>query len=213
MLTLYFSPGACSLAPHIALEESGLAYEAKPIFTKRGDNRKPDYLALNPLGKVPTLVADGKVITENVAILPFIADGAPQKNLLPADREGRAAAISLMAFVTSAIHPNFGPLFRPQNFHEDPAVQEALKTRAKKLIADGFAEVERRIAGKPYALGDTFSVVDGYLMSFWNWAKAMGIDVSPFPAYAAQQQKVLTRDAVRKVLAREDEAKKSLESA
>lgn len=213
MLTLYFSPGACSLAPHIALEESGLPYEVKPVFTKRGDNRKPEYLAINPLGKVPTLVADGRVITENVAILPFIADGAPQKNLLPTDRESRAAAISLMAFVASAVHTNFAPLFRPQSFHEDPAVQEALKTRAKKLIGDGFAEVDRRIAGKPYALGDTFSVVDGYLVPFWNWAKAMGIDVSPFANYAAQQEKVRAREAVKTVMAREDEAKKSLEAA
>src|SRR5258708_40219081 len=106
MLTLYYSPGACSLAPHIVLEELGEPFTAKRTVIAEGQNRTPEYLALNPSGQVPTLVVDDKtVLTQNVAILTFLGHVKPAKTLLPTDPLAEAQAISLMAYISSAVHP------------------------------------------------------------------------------------------------------------
>jgi glutathione S-transferase len=211
MLTLYYSPGACSLAPHIALEEAGASFEAKPISLKRGDQRKPDYLAINPKGKVPALVIDGRPLTENPAILTYIARRFPEKKLLPADSiDGEVRALSLLAWASSTIHPTLGRFFGPQRLCDLPGSEESVLRLAREANAANFALVDKALAGKDYALG-AFSVVDAYLFVFFRWAGFLKIDMTPFPNYAAHGARIGKRPAVQRVLAREQEAQEQLE--
>src|SRR3546814_16538204 len=112
MLTYYFSPGACSMAPHIALEEAGAKFEGKAISLANGQHKTPEYLKVSPYGQVPTLLVDGKTLTENVAIMDWVADQHPEANLLPSDPWERIQALSYLFRPTSHRHNSFGPLFQ-----------------------------------------------------------------------------------------------------
>jgi len=120
MLNLYFSPGACSLASHIGIEETGAPYEAKLTALAKGDQRTPEYLAINPRARVPALKTEDGVITENVAILTYLAKRFSEKNLLPRDLSGEVRCLSMMAWLSNTVHPGFTRVFRPERFAEDP---------------------------------------------------------------------------------------------
>src|SRR6185436_20751879 len=115
-LKLYYAPGACSFASHIALEESGLPYETQKLNLQEGDQRKPEYLKLNPNGRVPTLVVDGKPLTENVAILTFLGGGFPDKGLWPKETWSQAMLLSALAWCSNTIHPAYGHLIRAARY-------------------------------------------------------------------------------------------------
>jgi glutathione S-transferase len=134
MLTLYFSPGACSLASHIAIEETGAPYEAKLTALARGEQRTPEYLAINPRARVPALKTEDGVITENVAILTYLAKRFPEKNLLPRDLPGEVRCISTMAWLSNTVHPGFTRVFRPERFAEDAATHEAIKKSGRRCL-------------------------------------------------------------------------------
>src|SRR5258708_39040368 len=126
MLTLYYSPGACSMASHIGAEESGAPYEPKQILIAKGEQKTPDYLKINPRGKVPALkLDDGAVVTENTAILSYLAKRSPEKNLLPTDAAADARCASVMACLSNTVHPAVTRIFRPGKFNEDAAAQDA----------------------------------------------------------------------------------------
>lgn len=213
MLTLYYSPGACSLAPHIALEEAGARYDAKAISLKKGQHKKPDYLAINPRGQVPTLVVDGKPLTQNMAILSYIAQSFPDAHLIPTEPFANATALSWLAFLSSTVHPSFGPLFGPQTYVADPAAREAYVAKLHEILAQRLADIDRSLPRDGYALG-AFSVVDAFLVPFYRWAKLhFGYDMSAYPAYTAHHERMLARPAVQRVLAREEAAQTELEAA
>ena len=135
MLTLYYSPGACSMASHIGAEESGAAYEPTQILIAKGEQKTPDYLKINPRGKVPALkLDDGTVLTENTAILSYLAQRSPEKSLLPKDAAAAARCVSMMAWLSNTVHPAFTHIFRPGNFSEDAAARRRglLRTLAKR---------------------------------------------------------------------------------
>jgi glutathione S-transferase len=200
---LYYAPGACSLASHIALEESGLPYETEKLILANGDQRKPEYLKLNPRGKVPTLVVDGNVLTENVAILTYIAGGYPKAGLWPKKTWDQAQALSMMAWLSNTVHPAYGRYFRSERFVSDPAAAEAVKAKAKEVYEEGLREIDKHLEGRKWAAGDHFTVVDGYLVVFYRWGNRAGLPMKAMKNYTRHVEEVTGRPAVVKVMADE----------
>ena len=192
-MKLYYSPGACSLSPHIALHEAGLAFEAVAASTKT--HQLPDgsdYYAINPLGYVPLLeLDDGTRLREGPAIVQYIADQVPTKNLAPAN--GTLARYRLqewLNFIGTELHKSFGPLF-------NPATPADAKAAAIEKVGKRLAFVEGELAGKHYLAGDNFSVADGYLFTVVNWSSKVGIDLSNLPNVQAHHARVGARPAVQ----------------
>lgn len=195
-MKLYYSPGACSLSPHIALREAGLPadFERVDLRTKKtasGD----DFLAVNPKGQVPTLqLDDGTLLTEGPAVVQYIADRAPASKLAPpAGTLERYRLMELLNFVSTEIHKGFSPLFKPDT-------PDAYKDISKKNLGARFDTVARLLDGKPFLMGDTFSVADGYLFTVLNWAKPMGIDLAGWPVVRDYHQRVAARPAVQEAM-------------
>jgi glutathione S-transferase len=191
-MKLYYSPGACSLSPHIAMHEAGLTFEA--ILAPTKTHKLPDgsdYYAVNPLGYVPYLTLDdGRSLHEGPAIVQYIADQAPAKNLAPANGTyERYKLQEWLTFIGVELHKNFSPLFVPTT-HPDTkaAALERLQSRLKW--------VEGELAGKQYLMGDQFTVADGYLFTVTNWPQYLGVDLTPYPNLVAYRGRVGSRPAV-----------------
>jgi glutathione S-transferase len=213
MITLYYAPSACSLAPHIALEETGEKFETKPIALRKGQQRTPEYVAVNPKSKVPALLIDGKPLTENVAILSYIAKRFPKANLLPTgDLEREMQALSLLAWCTAGIQPVLSRFFGPLRICDAPGSEEATLKLARAENDKNFSLVEKMLEGKEYVL-DRFSVVDCLLYVYFNWAKFHKLDLAAYPNYAAHNERMAKRPAVQRAHAREKEGQKLLDAA
>ena len=198
-MKLYYSPGACSLSPHIALEEAGLPYEALAAPTKTHKLADgTDYYAINPLGYVPLLVLDdGTPLREGPAIVQYIADQAPAKNLAPANGSlARYQMQSWLNFIGTELHKNFSPLF-------NPATTDDGRTAAKEKVGGRLKWVEGELAGKQYLMGDNFTVADAYLFTVTNWAGHTGMDLSPYPNLLAYRARVAARPAVIRAMTAE----------
>ncbi|HYC05373.1 MAG TPA: glutathione S-transferase N-terminal domain-containing protein [Azospirillaceae bacterium] len=203
MTTLFYSPGACSLAPHIVLEEIGRPFDPVLVMLRQGEHLKPEYLAVNPRARVPALSIEGKVLTENAAILTWLAGTAPEKGLLPADPWERAHAHSLMSFLGSSVHIAFAGLWRAGRFAEDEAAHPAIQATSRTAIEKFFDEVETMLTGRDWAFS-TYSVADPYLLVFWRWGTVIGLEMAErFPAWTAHTRRMLARPAVRRALERE----------
>ena len=200
---LYYGPGACSLASHIALEESGIAYETERLILANGDQRKPEYLKLNPRGRVPTLVVDGTVLTENMAILTYVGGGYPQAGLWPKKTWDQAQAVSMMAWFADTVHPSYGHLFRPERYVDGPEHQEAVKAKARGIFEGYLREIDGLLEGRKWLIGDHFTVVDGYPVVFYRWANRQGLPVKSMKNYTRYIDEILGRPAVAKVMADE----------
>lgn len=212
-LQLHYAPGACSRASLIALEETGAPFDAVLVKFMKGDHRSPEYLRLNPKGKVPLLVADGRPLTENVAILTYLARAFPQKRLLPFTGEPFADAevVSLLAWCSSGFHPLVNRFRMPQMSCDLPESFARIRALAGAGLAQNFAVAEERLAGRDWYLGE-FSLVDAYLYWCWFRATGSGFDAAPFPRMAAHERRMLARPAVARALAREAEAEAWLEA-
>lgn len=202
-IKLYYAPGACSLASHIALEESGLPYETERLILAQGDQRKPEYLKLNPRGRVPTLVVDGKVLTENIAIMTYIGGGYPGANLWPKKTWDQAQAISMMAWLSNTVHPTYGHLLRPARYVDEEAHQQAVKAKAMGMYQEYLREIDGLLEGRKWAIGGHFTVIDGYLVVFYRWGNRQGMPVKSLANYTRHVQEVLGRPAVSKVMSDE----------
>lgn len=204
MLKLYYSPNACSLAPHIALEEAGADYEAVLVDLASGQQRTPEYLALNPKGRVPLLVTDRGPISENPAILTYIAQTWPDARLAPLeDPFAFAKLLSFCCFIASGVHPNFAHAFRPGRWTDDEAAQATLKAKVPANLAADFQALEDQVEG-PFVMGERFSLADPYLYVLCRWANRSGfVDLSAYPKVKALHDRVAARPAVKKVLADE----------
>ena len=165
-ITLYYGPGACSMASHIALEELGLQYDTVKLNLAEGDQRKPEYLKLNPRGAVPTLVVDGEVMTENTGILTYLAGGLPKKGLWPDDTWHQGKAISTMAWLSNTVHVAYRHYVRPARYSDDASTHEAIKAKGKQSFHECLKEIDALLAGREWAIGDHYTVVDGYLLVF-----------------------------------------------
>ena len=204
MLTLFYSPGACSMASHIGLEESGAAYELKPVALATGEQRTADYLKINPRGRVPALrLEDGSVLTENTAILSYLGLRFPEKGLLPKDSTAQARCISMMAWLSNSVHPAFTHIFRPERFSEDEAAYPSIKAAGKKTFWAALHEIDGIVAGKSWMQGDQFTVCDPYALVFYGWGARIELPVKDLANYTAWKHRMLERPTVRKVLERE----------
>jgi glutathione S-transferase len=192
-MKLYYSPGACSLSPHIVLLEAGLPFEKIKIDgkTKTMDGAG-DYRTVNPLGYVPLLeLDDGTRINEGPAIVQYIADKVPAKNLAPASGSlDRTKLQSWLNFVTSEMHKGFSPLF-------NAAMPEEAKNIFRERLATRFAHLDKHLATNDYLMGKNFSVADAYLFVVSNWANAVKMDLSPYPNVLAYRKRVAERPAVQ----------------
>ena len=202
-IKLYYAPGACSLASHIAIEEVGVPYETVRLNLAEGDQRKPEYLRLNPRGRVPTCVVDGHVITENVGIIAYFAGGYPQAGIWPKDTWHQALAISTMAWLSNTVHACYGHLVRPARYADDAASQESIKAKARTMYEEYLREIDSLLAGRKWAIGERYSAVDGYLLVFYRWGNRAGLPVKELANYTRLVDKVLARPAVKKVMADE----------
>ncbi len=195
-MKLYYSPGACSLSPHIALHEAGLSFTAvkAPTKTHKLDDGT-DYYTINPLGYVPLLeLDDGTRLTEGPAIVQYIADQVPAKNLAPANGTlARYQMQSWLTFIGTELHKNFGPLF-------NPATPEDFKTATKDKLIGRLQWVDKQLAGKDYLMGAQFSVADGYLFTVTGWAPRVGIDISGLANITAFRTRMAARPAVQAAL-------------
>jgi glutathione S-transferase len=202
-LKLYYSPLACSLSCHIALEESGLPYGTEEISTKAQANLTPSYRTINPLGKVPALAIDGQILTEAAAIMSYVADLVPAKNLLPpAGTRSRAFAHEWLNFLSSAVHVAFRPVLRPERMVEDAGCIDGLRRVGIAAVIDVLTYADSKLGRGPYALGETFSLCDGYLLVFYLWSRREQFksQLPPFPALQAMARLVLARPSVQAVL-------------
>ncbi|HEY7167489.1 MAG TPA: glutathione S-transferase family protein [Candidatus Binatia bacterium] len=205
MLTLYFSPGACSLASHIGLEESGAPYEAKPVLLAKGQQKTDSYLKINPRGKVPSLDVDGKVLVENTAILSYLARRFPEKKLMPDDPVEQARCISNMCWFSSIVHPSFQHAMRPERFAEGEAAQAAVKELGRKNFWANLQEINSMFQGKDWIMGKQFTVVDPYALVFYGWGERGGFPMKELKEYTTWRERMLQRPTVKKVV--DDEQK------
>ena len=195
-MKLYYSPGACSLSPHIVLRESGLPFDLALASTKTHTLADgSDYYAINPKGYVPLLELDsGERLSEGPAIVQYIADQVPQKNLAPANATmPRYRLQEWLNFITSELHKGFSPLF-------NPATPEDYKPAAKERLAGRLKWVNEQLEGKAYLMGDQFTVADAYLFTVTSWTKYVGIDISGLPNLGAFMGRMAARPAVQAAL-------------
>jgi glutathione S-transferase len=175
-LTLYFAPGASSMAPHIALHEIGAPFEARPVSFRKDENRSPAFLALNPEGKVPLLLIDGRPLTEVAAILFYLARRHPEAGLLPDDLEAQAQAISWMSFIASTVHPA-----RRQGLEHARSV---------------YAVADKRLGARDWAVG-TYSIADIHLFRlFWRFRNSLKPAAGEFPNLERHYARMMARPAV-----------------
>jgi glutathione S-transferase len=198
-MKLYYSPGACSLSPHIALLEAGLPYDLVKVDlrAKKLENGD-DYLKVNPKGQVPALALDnGEVVTEGPVIVQMIADKASAKNLAPArDSAERYKLQEWLNYITTELHKNFGPMF-------SPVLADDAKAFFKDRVMGKFKYVESQLAGRDYVMGKQFTVADGYLFTMLAWADRLKFDLSAMPNLLAYKARVGARPKVQEALTKE----------
>jgi glutathione S-transferase len=198
-MKLYYSPGACSLSPHIALLEAGLPYELVKVDVraKKLENGD-DYLKVNPKGQVPALGLDsGEIVTEGPVIVQMIADQASAKNLAPArDSAERYKLLEWLNFITTELHKNFSPLF-------NPAIPDEVKKFFADRIMGKFNYIESQLADRDYLMGKQFTVADGYLYTMLRWADGHKLDLSALPNLMAYKARVAARPKVQEALTKE----------
>jgi glutathione S-transferase len=184
-LTLLYSPLACSLVPLITLNEAGADFEVRPINQAKQENLSADYRRINPKGKVPVLLIDGKPLTENVAIQIWIARQFPQAQLLPTDSDQQIQAISLMAWFASGIHAHITPINRTKRYCDLPGAEDNVRQLGTKLLVEDMAIMDERLAGRTWFF-DHFTAVDAYF--FWCYRRPVAFREKHFASFANCQR-------------------------
>lgn len=205
MLKLYYSPGACSLASHILLEELGIPYEAHRVDLKTHQVDNQDFYQINPLGTVPTLELDnGDILTQNLAILIYLGKTDQTHLLLPSGNLVQYLhCIEWLGFLNSDLHKTFGVLFSPQKFVQSEAAQFELKKTIIQRIHSLFDYVEKRLSHH-YLVGDHFTIVDAYLYVMCRWGRAFKIEMTQWPKLTAFTNRIAERPSTRRALAEEN---------
>lgn len=200
MLKLYYSPGACALASHIALEEAGADYELVKIDLSAGEQRTPEFLAVNPAGSTPALVTDDGILTENAVIMAYVAQAHPAAGLAEhAASFGFSKMQSLNGFLSASVHPAIGRLL----FSRPPLEGETRQAALEAALAK-YDVVENSLLKGPWAMGEAYTVADGYLSVFTRWARqAKLLDTGRFPRLNAHLDALQARPAVQRVFATE----------
>jgi glutathione S-transferase len=204
MLKLYYAPGTCALASHIALEEAGAAYETVRLNFKTEDQKKPDYLKINPKARVPSLVTDRGTITETPAILLYIAQSFPAAKLAPLDDPFALAKVQAFnSYLCSTVHVAHAHRVRGYRWTDDAAAIETMKKNVPQSVGECFALIEREMFAGPWVMGKDYSVCDGYLFTLSQWLGGDGVDIDKTPKIAEHFRRAGERPAVRKAVADE----------
>jgi glutathione S-transferase len=200
MLTLYYAPGACSMAPHIVLEEGGEKYYAQRMDLSKGEQRTAEYMKVHPLGRVPALkLDDGSPLTENTAILPFLGK---RFGLWPGDPVKEAQALSLIGFFAATVHPANAHVGRPERYTDDKAAFPGIQEKGKKSFFEYLGQIDALYAKREW-LSEGYSVLDPYALVFYTWAAKRGQPVAELKNYTAMKDRMLKRPAVQRVVADE----------
>jgi glutathione S-transferase len=206
VITLFYAPNSCALASHIALEQSGLAYAAKRVDFSKNEQRSAEYLRINPKGRVPALATDRGVLTENPAILAWIAQSAPEKRLAPADPWDFAQAQSFNAYLCATVHVAHAHKFRGYRWADDPAAIEAMKRKVPQSVGECFEVIEREMLRGPWVMGGQYTICDPYLYTLAEWMEGDGLDPARYPKVADHRRRMREDPAVVRVLAEQRRA-------
>ena len=204
MLKLYYVPETCALASHIVLEEVGADYEPVRMSFASEDQKKPDYLALNPKGRVPALVTDEGVLTETPAILVYIAQRFPKAGLAPLDDAfalGRVQAFN--SYLCSTVHVAHAHRMRGTRWADDPVAIEDMKRKVPEAVAGAFELIEHDLADGGWVMGGDYTICDPYLFTLARWMEGDGVDVDQFPKIREHRRRMGERPGVQSALAAE----------
>jgi glutathione S-transferase len=204
MLRLFYSPGACSLVPHVALEEAGAEFEAVRTAIAEKAHRRPEYLAINPRGLIPAMAVEDRVVTENIAVLAYIGHRWPDSGQLALDDlPAMARTFELLSYFATTVHyGGFGPIFRARAAGVERPEDEIAADRERLRAL--FGEIDALLAPGPWLLGERYSLADPYPLTFRRWARRLELDVSQHRHWAAHTARLVERPAVLRALARED---------
>lgn len=200
-MKLYFGPGSCALASHIVLEEIGVAHEAVKVDLAAGEQRKPDYLAVNPKGRVPALATANGILTETPAILIYLAQSFPDAALAPTDAYQLAKVQEFNSYLASTVHVAHAHKQRGSRWSDDPASWEAMKAKVPTSMLAVFQPIEDALTGD-WVFG-AYSVADAYLFTIARWLEGDGVDLAKLPRVAAHMERMRARPAVQRALAAE----------
>ncbi|WP_119418844.1 glutathione S-transferase family protein [Desertibaculum subflavum] len=204
MLKLFYTPNTCALASHIILEDVGAAYETVRIDFRREEQRKPEYLAVNPKGRVPALVTERGVLTETPAILVFLAQLFPAARLAPIDDPFAFAEMqSFNSYLCSTVHVAHAHRMRGYRWADDPAALQAMQRKVPQSVGDAFALIEQGILRGPWVMGEAYTICDPYLFTLAQWLEADGVDLARLPRVLAHRERMAARDAVKRAVAME----------
>ena len=201
MLSLYYAPGTCALATFLALEYAKAGYKTVRLDFKNGEQRTPEYLQINPKGRVPALVTDKGILTETPALLQYVAQMHPAAGLLPLDDPFLLAkANEFNAYLCATVHVAHAHRVRGNRWADDPAAQEAMKAKVAQNMGDCFTLIEEHFFAGPWVLGERISVCDMYLFTISRWLEGDGVDPSRFPKVLEHRNRMAAQEAVKKVL-------------
>lgn len=206
---LYYSPGACSLAAHVALEEIGAPFALHEVSVARGETQESAYLAMNPKGRVPVLEipSETKPLTELPAILLYLARRHPEAGLLPERPLEEARVLEWLAWLADWVHGvGYGELWRPQRFSaQDATAHEALRANGRRIVHEAYASIEHKLGdGRQWAVTSGYSITDPFLLVLYRWGNRIGMRMREhYPAWSALTQRMLERPAVKRTLERE----------
>jgi glutathione S-transferase len=204
MLTLYYAQQTCSLASHIALIDAGADYSLKRLDFRKEEQRQPEYLAVNPKGRVPALAAGRGILTETPAMLAFIAQSFPRAHLAPLDDPFAFAEVQAFnSYLCSTVHVAHAHRMRGYRWADDPAAFEAMKRKVPESVGACFDLVERTMFKGPWVMGDAYTICDAYLFTIAQWLEGDGVDPSRFPGVLDHRQRMAERTAVQRAIAEE----------
>jgi glutathione S-transferase len=204
MLKLFYAANTCALASHIALEEAGAEYGTVRLSFATSDQRKPEYLAVNPKGRVPALVTDDGVLTETPALLVYIAQCFPRARLAPLDDPFAFARVQAFnSYLCSTVHVAHAHRMRGYRWADEPEAIEAMKRKVPHSVGECFSLIEREMLEEPWVMGETYTICDPYLFTLAQWLEADGVDVTRLPKVADHRRRMAERPAVRRALAAE----------
>ncbi|PWW03535.1 glutathione S-transferase [Hoeflea marina] len=200
MITLYYAKGTAALAPHILLEEAGADYATRLVDFAAAEQRSPDYLAINPKGRVPALITPKGALTETPAILAYIAQVFPGADLAPADPFGFAEAQAFNLYLAATVHVNHAHKQRGMRWTDDEAAQAKMREKVPANMTDCARMIEEHYLKGPWVMGETYSMCDPYLFVITRWMKVDGVNLDDFPAISAHFAAMQARPAVLKVM-------------
>ena len=208
MLKLFYSPGSCALACHIALEDAGADYTAQRVDFKANEQRGPDYLAINPKGRVPALVSDRGILTENPAILAFIAQSFPKAKLAPLDDAfAFAQTQSFNAYLCATVHVAHAHGLRGYRWANEQSSFDDMKRKVPESVGACYEIIESEMLKGPWVMGDAYTICDPYLFTVAEWMESDGVDPKRFPKVHDHRTRMYERPAVKRALAQEGRAK------